>query len=186
MRPTNTARPTNKRATLKVVKNDSTPETQITKLVKTAWNFAYSSLWNCTQFSSKEINVSKEKIEEYLLLARNPEKAFLVFCQRVLLARQYVNKNAARFVPLPSLWLDRNYEYGFAGTKTWYDEIKAVRDSLPAYKAELKALAEAALEFSEQPTTQNYQYWRQYFIDKQMPGLLNLFQVIAVQQIGNA
>lgn len=120
------------------------------------------------------------------MLAKNPERAFLVFCQRVLLARQYVNKSPDRFVPLPSLWLDRNYEHGFAGTKNWYAEIKAIRDSLPSFKAELKALAEAALEFSEEPSTKNYQYWRQYFIEKQAPGLLNLFQVIAVQQIGNA
>jgi hypothetical protein len=186
MRQTNTARSTNRRATLRVVKNETNDETKISKLVKTAWNFAYSALWNCTQFSSKEINAAKEKIEEYLLLSKNPEKALLIFCQRVLLARQYVNKSPDRFIPLPSLWLDRNYEFGFAGTKNWYDEIKAIRDSLPAYKAEIKALAEAALEFSEEPTTQNYQYWRQYFIDKQTPGLLNLFQVIAVQQIGNA
>jgi hypothetical protein len=54
---------------------------------------------------------------------------------------------------------------------------------LPAYKAELRALAEAALEFGDEPTTQNYHYWRQYFIDRDAPGLLSLFQMIAAQQI---
>ncbi len=186
MRQTNKLKGKSTRATLRVVKNETSPDPQISKLVNTAWNFAYSALWNCTQFSTKEIDAAKEKIAEYLQLSKNSEKAFLAFCQRVLLARQYVNNAPSRYIPLPSVWLDRNYEHGFAGTRAWYDEIKTVRDSLPAYKAELKALAEAALEFSEEPTTQNYHYWRQYFIDRQAPGLLNLFQVIAVQQIGNA
>ena len=48
-----------------------------------------------------------------------------------------------------------------------------------------KALAEAVLEFSEEPTIQNFQYWRRYFIDRETPGLLNLFQVTAIQQLCN-
>lgn len=185
MRQTKTLKGAVKKTSLRIIRDNEQPDVKISRLVSTAWNFAYSALWNCTRFSSKEIATAKEKITEYLSLSRNPEKAFLSFCQRVLLARQYVNKNAGRFIPLPSLWLDRNYEFGFTGTKAWYDEIKTIRESLPDYKAELRAMAEAVLEFSEEPTTQNYQYWRQYFIDKQTPGLLTLFQVIAVQQIGN-
>lgn len=186
MRQTNTARVNNRRVTLRVVKGGTYQQSGINHLVNTAWNFAYSALWNCTQFSTKEIEAAKEKIAEYLHLFKNPQKAFLIFCQRVVLARYYISKNAGYSIPLPSVWLDRNNEHGFADTKLWYDEIKTLREAMPGYKAEIKALAEAVLEFSEEPTTQNYQYWRQYFIDRQTPGLLNLFQVIAAQQIGTA
>jgi hypothetical protein len=154
----------------------------VENLVNTAWNFAYSSLWNGTQFSQKEIRYAKEKIEEYFTLAENPRKAFLSFCQRVLLARQYVSTARGRYLPLPSVWFDKNNEYGFVGTKDWYTEIKRVRLSLPAYKEEIKALAEAVLEYSEEPTLQNFTYWRSYFIEKGTPGLLNLFQVAAINQ----
>jgi hypothetical protein len=171
--------------TMRVVKSLNEQQTELAPLINTAWNFAYSSLWNCTQFSQKEIETGKEKIAEYLLLAKNPARAFSIFCQRVLLARYYVSKNPARYIPLPSVWLDRNNATGFAGTKAWYDEIKSVRESLPNYKSELKAMAEAVLEFSEEPTIQNYQYWRKFFIEKQTPGLLNLFQVVAIQQLCN-
>jgi hypothetical protein len=41
------------------------------------------------------------------------------------------------------------------------------------------------LEFSQEPTVQNYQYWRTYFMDKEATGLLNLFQVVAIQQLCN-
>lgn len=173
------------RPMMRVVKGLKDTQTELAPLVNTAWNFAYSSLWNCTQFSQKEIDTAKEKIEEYLRLAKHPEKAFSIFCQRVLLTRYYISKNSNRYVPLPSVWLDRTNENGFAGTKAWYDEIRSVRESLPNYKNELKAMAEAVLEFSEEPTIQNYQYWRKYFIDKQTPGLLSLFQVVAIQQLCN-
>ncbi len=174
MRHTNRQKNKLRKNAVKLAKEEFISNPQINKLANTAWNFAYSTLWNCTQFSSKEINAAKEKITGYLLSGQNPEKTFLAFCQRVVLARQSVSKGAEKHIPLPSVWLDHCNESGFAGTKTSFDEIKNVRASLPAYKAELKALAEAALEFSEEPTTQNYQYWRQYFIDRQTPTLLNL------------
>jgi hypothetical protein len=173
------------RTALRVIKGSIDQQNELVPLVNTAWNFAYSSLWNCTQFSQKEIETAKEKIFEFFILSKNPAKVFSIFCQRVLLARYYLSKHAGRSVPLPSVWLDRNNEYGFAGTKAWYDEIRSIRESLPNYKNDLKAMAEAVLEFSEEPTIQNYRYWRTYFIDKQTPGLLNLFQITAAQQLYN-
>lgn len=171
--------------TMRVVKGAGEQQTDLAPLINAAWNFAYSSLWNCTQFSTKEIETGKEKIAEYFRLVKSPTKAFSIFCQRVLLARYYVSKNPACYIPLPSVWLDRKNENGFAGTRAWYHEIRTVRESLPNYKNELKAMAEAVLEFSEEPTIQNYQYWRKYFIEKETPGLLNLFQVVAIQQLCN-
>ena len=173
------------RPTMRLVKGMNDQQTVLAPLINAAWNFAYSSLWNSTQFSQKEIETGKEKIAEYLKLAKHPARAFSIFCQRVLLARYYVSKNSSRYIPLPSVWLDKDNSTGFAGTKAWYEEIKSVRESLPNYKNELKAMAEAVLEFSEEPTVQNYQYWRKYFMEKQTPGLLNLFQVVAIQQLCN-
>lgn len=167
---------------LKPVKGGLFETAPVEQFVNAAWNFAYSSLWNSTQFSSKEIRTAKEKIEDYFTLAKNPRSAFLSFCQRILLARQYVNQVKGRYMPLPSVWFDKNNEYGFVGTKNWYAEIKAVRSSLPNYKEEIKALAEAILDYSEEPTAQNFTYWRNYFIEKGTPGLLNLFQVAAINQ----
>lgn len=175
----------NNRPTMRVVKGMNEQQTALAPLINATWNFAYSSLWNSTQFSQKEIETGKEKIAEYLKLAKHPVRAFSIFCQRVLLARYYVSKNSSRYIPLPSVWLDRDNATGFSGTKAWYEEIKSVRESLPNYKNELKAMAEAVLEFSEEPTVQNYQYWRKYFMEKQTPGLLNLFQVVAIQQLCN-
>lgn len=167
---------------LTVIMGQLQEQSDLKHLVNTAWNFAYSSLWNNVQFSSKEIREAKEKISEYFELAKLPRKAFLSFCQRVLLARQYVNSAKGRYLPLPSTWFNKENGYGFAGTKEWYWEIKNIRTSLPSYKEELKALAEAVLEYSEEPTNNNFHYWRNYFIEKGTPGLLTLFQVNAINQ----
>jgi hypothetical protein len=172
-------------AKLRAIRGIASINPALEHLVNTAWNFAYCALWNSTQFSTREMDAAKERICEYLTLARDPRRAFLTFCQRVLLARQYVRSGAGRYVPLPSIWLDKDYEAGFAGTKSWYTEIRIMRSSLPNFKAEIKALAEAVLEFSEEPTVQNYQYWRTYFIDKEAPGLLQLFQVSAIHHLYN-
>jgi hypothetical protein len=173
------------RPSLRVVKGYLNANAEVQQLVDSAWNFAYNSLWSMTIFSTKEIDAAKARIHEYLTLAKSPRKAFLSFCQRVLLARHYISQVKGRYIPLPSVWLDKDNQTGFAGTKNWFSEIKAVRESLPNYKQEIKALAEAVLEFSDEPSVQNYQYWRQYFIEKGTPGLLNLFQVTAIQQLCN-
>lgn len=180
MIPSTTSKRTSNIPQLQAIKGGLFEPQPVEHLVDAAWNFAYSSLWNSTQFSPKEIQRTKEKIEEFFILAKNPHKAFLSFCQRVLLARQYVTNAKGRYLPLPSVWFDRNNEWGFVGTAKWFYEIRRTRDSLPSYKEELKALAEAVLEYSETPTAQNFTYWRNYFIEKGTPGLLNLFQVSAI------
>ena len=117
--------------------------------------------------------------------SKTPNKAYKSFCQRVLLARQYVNSSPNRYIPLPTIWLDKENATGFAGTKQWLNDILAVRSSLPNYKTELKAFAEAILEMKEEPTAENFHYWRNYFIDNKTSGLLTLFlTTIANQQFG--
>lgn len=180
MKQSTTSKRTSNIPQLQAIKGGLFELQPVAHFVNAAWNFAYSSLWNSTHFSEREICNAKEKIEVYFTLAKNPRKAFLSFCQRVLLARHYVNAGTSRYLPLPSVWFDRNNEYGFVGTAKWFYEVRRTRESLPTYKEELKALAEAVLEYSEEPTVQNFAYWRAYFIDKGTPGLLNLFQVAAI------
>lgn len=163
-------------------KGYATLASQQTQYVNTAWNFAYSALWNTVKFSMKEIELAKQKIAVHLH-SENPEKTLLAFCQRVLLARDYITKNPGRYIPLPSVWLDDKNKLGFSGTQQWYDKITTIRGSLPAYKTGIKALAEAVLEVSKDPSRGNYEYWRSYFIERNTPGLLNLFQIATVQQL---
>jgi hypothetical protein len=169
---------------LRAIKQPATAagEGKFERLVTTAWNFASTALWNNTEFSIQEIQRSKELIATWLG-EENSEKNFIAFCQRVLLARQYVTSQPGRYIPLPSVWLDTDNKLGFAGTGSWYERINNIREAVPSYKTGIKALAQALLEMSTQPSASHYHYWKSYFIDHHTPGLLSLFQATAIQQM---
>ena len=173
------------RANFRVIKGGKEALPETAQLVDTAWNFAYTALWNNIVLSRAEKEAAKNCIKEFITGSKNQLHAYKAFCQRVLVTRQYINSQQGRYVPIPSIWLDKENEHGFVGTKEWYKNIIAVRASLPNYKTELRAFAEAVLEMNTEPTTKNFQYWRNYFIDRKAPGLLTLFlATVANQQFG--
>ena len=152
-------------------------------LITTAWTFACSTLWSDLVFSEKEKAKAKRLISLYFLKCSNSKIAYLSFCQRVLLAHQYVRNASGRFIPLPSVWLHPENPKGFCGTRPWFEKITEVRRSLPNYKMEWEALAEAVLDVRQQPSLHRFQYWKNYFIEKRTPLLLTLFlNIIANQQ----
>jgi hypothetical protein len=184
MRQATTNHQRNYPSPLRVIEETSTVTSNQLHLVNAAWNFAYTALWSDIRFSSKEIGQAKQQIA-WLLASANSEKAFISFCERVLLARQYIAKSTCRYIPLPTVWLDSNNKLGFAGTQRWYDDIRSIRESVPAYKTGIRALAEAILEISKEPSASNYRYWKAYFTEHQTPGLLQLLQATALQQLCN-
>lgn len=144
-------------------------------LVDAAWMLATTALWSTALFSATEISTARRMITELFTTAADPYKAYLAFGERVLLARHYLSANRTRYVPLPTVWLHPDNEKGYRGTEAWHQKILEVRASLPVYKIELRALAEGVLEMTEEPTVQNFLYWKEYFIEKRAPGLLQLF-----------
>ncbi|WP_207515023.1 hypothetical protein [Longitalea luteola] len=158
---------------------------EITNLVDTAWLFTYSTLWNNHEFSSLEKSEAKYYIKEWITGGKKPLKAFTNFCQRIILARQNIKSLNTDFLTLPSLWLDKENIEGYASTKELLERIKVIRHSLPNFQIEIKALAEAVLEFAEEPTKENFIYWRSYFIEKDEPVLLNIYSVFAANKTFN-
>ena len=171
---------------LRVVKGAEGHKRSLSFLIDTAWNFAYSALWNTTIFSDKEVKDAKARIADLFSGSKNADKAFIDFAQRVILARHYITSNKGRYIPLPSVWLDQDNEKGFAGTKQWLSEIKSIRSSMPNYKIVIKELAEAALDYSSEPSNLNYNIWRNYLLSANAPGLFNLFQTFIINQQFNS
>jgi hypothetical protein len=171
---------------LKVMRGIESNKRSLSFLVDTAWNFAYSALWNTTLFSDKEVKAAKARITDLFSSSKNSDKAFIDFAQRVILARHYISSNKGRYIPLPSVWLDHDNEKGFAGTKQWLSEIKSIRSSMPNYKIVIKELAEAALDYSSEPSNLNYNIWRNYLLSANAPGLFNLFQTFIINQQFNS
>ncbi|MBL0267164.1 MAG: hypothetical protein IPP99_00360 [Chitinophagaceae bacterium] len=90
--------------TMRVVKGANEEKTDLAPLINAAWNFAYSSLLNCTNFR-KKLKPAKKKLQN-TSAGKSPTKAFSIFCQRVYW-QGIISKNPARYIPLPSVWLDR-------------------------------------------------------------------------------
>jgi hypothetical protein len=144
-------------------------------LVHAAWNFANTALWSHCLFSSLEKDKARKAIRLFLVQSPDTEKAYYHFCQRVLLAKEYVRKDSNRFIPLPAQWLDESNVNGFAGTEAWLKQMLDRRSSLPLYRREWKALAEAVLEMALDASEKNFWYWKIYFLERREWELWRLF-----------
>ena len=95
-------------------------------LTDATWEFAHTILWNGYPFSKIEIALAKIYIKEYYEeipaeeFAATAHRHFTAYCERVLLAKEYVSRFSHRYIPHPCLWLNKLNPKGFAGTKSWY------------------------------------------------------------------
>lgn len=129
------------------------------RLVNGAWLFAHTLLWHGKEFNEAEVELAKHQIEEYIIhpsLLVSREK-FIMFCERVLLAHQYLQRNENRFVPHPLKWLSPHFEHGYAGTREWYLDMIHERQYIVVHRFELKVFAESFLLFMQEPCTESYQ-----------------------------
>lgn len=116
-------------------------QTDTTGLTDAAWNFAYTILWYGQQFTNEEIERAKFYLHQYFKEAANKKKAFTAFCERIILTNKYISAQPQRYVPAPSVWLNRHYQHGFAGTKSWYQQVEAKRSKIPGYLKHISIMA---------------------------------------------
>lgn len=134
----------------------------ITGMTQAAWALSIIIFWPVSVFSEEEIKKTKKHIRQFLINAADPYKAYLEYCQRILLMRQYLLDNDGATIPeLPSHWLQARH--GFPISAIWFKTLQRVRTALPLYKHDMKALAEAVLEMTEDPTASNFNYWISWF-----------------------
>lgn len=95
-------------------------------LTNATWDFAHRILWNNYPFSEAENELSKLYIMQYYEsipaeeFTATAHKQFTAFCERILLAKEYVSRFTHRYIPHPCIWLNKMNPKGFAGTKAWY------------------------------------------------------------------
>lgn len=149
--------------------------TNVEHYVLSAWNFAQTLLWKDQLFQKEETENAQQHIRQYFECARDKKAAFIAFCERVLLTSRYISSGKSRFVPLPSIWLNRNYEHGFAGTKSWYLSIQQKRQDVPGYLQHLTILAEQYLQYSGRPSSKAFNACRKKLTDLKASTLLQHF-----------
>jgi hypothetical protein len=123
-----------KTATLKTTARKNVPVNPTVELLTEAtWSFAHSVLWNGHPFCESTTTLSKKLIREYY--ENIPEEKikfiseyFSRYCERVVLAKAYINRFSHRYIPHPCVWLNRKNPKGFAGTKVWLHKILLKRE----------------------------------------------------------
>ncbi len=165
----------NYQSSLHLVKTKKEYEQEVKQLTTTAWQIAYTALWNTLEFSAQEKQNTLNYITGFINEATSHKKAYAELVQRILLARQYINTHPGTYAPIPSQWFNHQNKRGFIGTKQWFTTVEQTRASLPLYKQPLKAFAEAVLETVQSNAANDFHYWRSYFNQHNCQGLLNLF-----------
>ena len=144
-------------------------------MIKAAWNLTYTSFWNTWTLSSNEMRLTKKFIRKFITNAQVKYEAYVEYCERVLLAREYLINNPEKYVPIPSKWFDTNNMNGFIGTGRWFENMRNMRRSLPLYRNHFRALPEAILEMLEEPSGRIFHYWRNWFVEREKHASVNLF-----------
>lgn len=159
---------------LTIVKGRAAYLQQTARLTEMAWQIAYTSLWNGTEFSANEINEAKTFIRNFIVNG-SPLKAYSELVQRVLLARQYILSHTGTYAPCPSRWFSPQNNRGFSGTQRWYHQLAATRTRMPQYQLHLKAFPEAVQDTLASGKAGDFHYWRSWFAERGAQATLNLF-----------
>ncbi|MBS1773415.1 MAG: hypothetical protein JST82_11205 [Bacteroidetes bacterium] len=164
----------------------STPS-ELQTYINAAWSFAYALLWHEQAFNKDEINRAKQHINCYFEFATDKKTAFIAFCERVVLANRFIQAEQSRYVPLPSIWLNRHYEHGFAGTKSWLQRIQIKRQEIPNYLQHISVVAEQYRQYVLNSSVKSFTACRKKLTELKAYGLLQYFYnaIIHLHYINN-
>lgn len=145
------------------------------KLAGAAWAIARSLLFSHLSLSSDEVTACITVIRQRLSVWNTGAEGFINLIQRVASFRLHSSSETKQPGLLPSDWFRHGNAAGFALSAPLMEEITRIRASIPGYRSDLKALAEALLEMSEEPTVRNFIYWRDWFSERGMQQAHDLF-----------
>ncbi len=143
-------------------------------LIDAAWHFAYSALWHHEIISPKEITNCKEFIRHFFQLQVNSKKALIIFCERVLLAKEYFVRYPGQLSP-PSIWLHHQNDEGFTTTLTWYQQMLVRRQQVPDFRNDLQIVTHYYLQYAVKPSAKWVKDCRNQLMRLKANDLLQIF-----------
>ena len=147
------------------VRGSKNYKSEIEQFTFAAWNFAHTVLWPEQQFCKEDKERALTFIHTYFVQAKDKRKAFIGFCERIVITNKFITGQPTRFVPNPSVWFNFNYEHGFAGTKSWFQQIQAKREDIPDYMKHLTVIAENYLEYIIKPSARVFNKCRKKLLE---------------------
>ena len=162
---------------------------QINQYTAHAWRFTKSILYSKEQFTPEQTRLSQLYIRDYFSLIKDKnftkpivDRLFEDFCQRILLAKKYVDKSPERFIPVPWCWFDKNFANGFCGTLNWLKKVKQKRSTLKNYHSNLSELSKNYREYMRDPSISTYKKIEKELLKKNDEPLLKLYYSCVVDK----
>ncbi|MCU0336569.1 MAG: hypothetical protein MUF12_01800 [Sediminibacterium sp.] len=153
----------------------------ITQYTQQAWAFAKSILYPEQNFTDEQNKLTQRYIREYFSLIKKEyfvsqsQKLFLQFCERVLLAKKYIDRNPSRFIPVPWTWFDKHFANGFRGTLAWLKTVQEKRESLKRKFQNLTELCNLYAVYLTEKSISCYKQIEKTLLEKRDPTLVNLY-----------
>lgn len=142
------------------------PSTQpgISLMVDSSWTLCVAALYPDCNLSEEDKLSAQHLLRNLILQSDEPYKKYLEVCQRVLLTRErMIHDRSFGISSIPWRFFNSSSK-GYAVSAGWYEELLSARKQFPSLKLHFRALAEAVLEFAGEPTAENFNYWREWFI----------------------
>ena len=144
-------------------------------LTSAGWSIAKASLFYLHNYNENEMEKITGFINRSLSNANDPYLAYLEFCQRILLAHEYLKRFKGGTLSTHALiWLRSGKGMGFGKTKQLYNKLLKIRKTKPLWKKEWKELAEAVLDLVEGPLRENFEYWVNWFRERRAQEEINM------------
>ena len=125
--------------------------------------------------SDAEMFLTKEHFRKMLLNVYDPYRRYMEICQRLMLYKeQYCKFQIINPALKPGEWLTAST--GYPVTAFLLKCLNNMRKKQPRYRYELKGFTEALLEIGEQPTEENYTFWKQWFTHRGAERELAIFE----------
>jgi hypothetical protein len=163
---------------LRVVKGGKKKEKPSEHMIKTAWLFAQSSLWERQNFTEDEISKFKKLIREFFEEKTYREGSLIEFCERITIAKRYMERSRFRRIAAPINWLDARSKYGISGTQHRYNEIKKRRETDPEYYKGMRIFAESMLNYVSSASPAVYRDARKKLIEQRQVDLISTLNSI--------
>lgn len=144
-------------------------------LSEVAWNFAYALLWSDLKFSDEEIEEVKEQLISYFYNAPHRKRAFISFCERIILTRNYLIAKKDAALPAPAIWLNPDFHQGFPETKSWYQAIEQTRKHTPGHLKHYTVMANHYYLYVLKPAPSIISQCRAKLLELKAKSLLELF-----------
>lgn len=152
-----------------------TQEQKAIQFSNAAWQFALCVLWPEQTFEAEESNEVMGYLKEYFLNAAFRNRAFIHFCERVILYQRYLHARPGYNITSPAIWFNPDNPSGFTQTYRWLQDVLGRRETDNNYLQHIHALARGYCRYVLYPNADNFHACRNSLIRHKAFSLLRFF-----------